>query len=118
MNSRCSVRNVHDVIASFDEVKCLMVKSTGFGGLLKFPSLSHLNRKFALWLMSKVEETSQYIVIDSCRSFPFTKEDVHLVFGIPAAGKRVALLDRGRDDSSVQFVCRCLGLEGKDARCI
>jgi hypothetical protein len=118
MNSRCSVRHVHDVISSFDEVKCLMVKSIGFGGLLKFPMLPHLNRKFALWLMTKVEETSQSIVVDSCRSFLFTKEDVHLVFGIPAAGKRVALEDGGRDDSRVQFVRRCLGLEGKDARCI
>jgi hypothetical protein len=53
MNSRCSVRHVHDVISSFDEVKCSMVKSIGFGGLLKFPMLPHLNRKFALWLMTK-----------------------------------------------------------------
>ncbi|KAG2627877.1 hypothetical protein PVAP13_3KG265019 [Panicum virgatum] len=53
-SSRSSIKQLYDVLASFDEPKKELVRSPGFGGLLKFPALRKINRRFAVWLMSKV----------------------------------------------------------------
>ena len=93
INSRCCLRLVNEVISRFDEKKRELLESIGFVGLLKFLHHSQTNRKFAIWLLSKVDESTQSVVIDSCRSFSFGKEDVRMVFGIPSFSNRVVQTD-------------------------
>lgn len=118
VNSRSCLRIVHEVIARFDERKRDLVKSIGFGGMLKFPFHTQINRRLAIWLMTKVDESRQSIYIDSDRCFTFCGEDVPMVFGIPASGKRVLQTDGARSDSRVDYVRCFLGLQGKDAKCV
>lgn len=118
VNSRSCLRIIHEVIARFDERKRDLVKSIGFGGMLKFPFHTQVNRRLAVWLMTKVDEGRQRIYIDTCRCFTFCREDVHMVFGIPASGKRVVQTDGARSDSRVDYVRCFLGLQRKDAKCV
>lgn len=115
--TRCSVKSVHEVISQFDSAKRELVKSIGFGGLLQFPALTEINRNLAVWLLRKADVNSQSIVIDHSRIFTFSKEDVKLAFGIPAAGKRVMQIESGCPGSQVAYVRSCLNLTGKDSRC-
>ncbi|CAD6232326.1 unnamed protein product [Miscanthus lutarioriparius] len=85
----CSVRLIHEVVSKFDLKKRDLVKSTGFEGILHFPCIKQINRKFGLWLMSCVDESSQTLVIGDNIGIKFSKEDVGKVIGIPCAGKRI-----------------------------
>ncbi|KAK3154544.1 hypothetical protein QOZ80_2BG0191930 [Eleusine coracana subsp. coracana] len=115
--SRCSVRSVHEVISRFDCNKRKLVNETGFGGLLHFPPLRQMNHRFSVWLMSKVDEESQALVLDDRRIIRFSKVDVGLVFGIPCSGKRV--VDRSaRKEKQTTFSRNIPGLELKDQRSI
>lgn len=87
--SRCCVRLIHEVVCKFDNTKRELVQSTGFGGMLYFPPMKQINRKFAHWLMSCVDEVSSSIVIGDHINLKFSKEDVATVFGIPCSGKSV-----------------------------
>ena len=91
-SSRSSIKQLFDVLSSLDENKKQLVRSIGFGGLLMFPALRQINRRFAVWLMSKVDPLSQTLVIDSEKKLPFNKEDVERVFGIPSSGNSVFAL--------------------------
>ena len=64
-STRTSIKQIYDVISLFDEFKRELLKSIGFGGLLLFPSLRQINRRFAVWLMSRVDPLTQTLVIDS-----------------------------------------------------
>ena len=46
--SRCSVRLIHEVVLKFDSKEIELVKSTCFEGMLLFPPIKQINRKFAL----------------------------------------------------------------------
>nr|CAB3449396.1 unnamed protein product [Digitaria exilis] len=89
VSAKSSVKLLYDIISRFDDFKRDLVKSIGFGGILCFPPLRQLNRRFAVWLMSKVDPRSQTLVIDDSRRIRFTKEDVFRVFGIPCSGRSV-----------------------------
>lgn len=89
VSAKYSVKLLYDIISRFDDFKRDLVKSIGFGGILCFPPLRQLNRRFAVWLMSKVDPRSQTLVIDDSRRIRFTKEDVFRVFGIPCYGRSV-----------------------------
>lgn len=99
-SSRSSIKQLFDVLSSLDENKKQLVRSIGFGGLLMFPALRQINRRFSVWLMSKVDPLSQTLVIDSEKKLPFdsekklpfNKEDVERVFGIPSSGNSVFAL--------------------------
>ncbi|TVU35744.1 hypothetical protein EJB05_17647, partial [Eragrostis curvula] len=108
VSSRCAVRSLHEVVSAFDERKKKLVKSIGFGGLLNFPYLKQINRRFSVWLMSKVDVSSISIVIDSSRIIRFGKEDVSLVFGIPCRGRTVTkrgCLKKDRKQASNDGLC-------------
>jgi len=91
-SSRSSIKQLFDVLSSLDENKKQLVRSIGFGGLLMFPALRQINRRFSVWSMSKVDPLSQTLVIDSEKKLPFNKEDVERVFGIPSSGNSVFAL--------------------------
>ncbi|KAL6639320.1 hypothetical protein ACP70R_023050 [Stipagrostis hirtigluma subsp. patula] len=118
VNSRCAVRLVHEVISRFDSKKRELVKTIGFGGLLFFPNLNQINRRLSVWLMSKVDETSQSIVVDCNRRYNFSKEDVRIVFGIPSDGMPVQDVRPAKMEEHHDFVRQCLGVGGKDCRSI
>ncbi|KAL6653008.1 hypothetical protein ACP70R_011933 [Stipagrostis hirtigluma subsp. patula] len=98
---RCAVKVVHDVISRFDSQKRDLVTAIGFGGLLDLPPLYQINRKFAVWLLSKVDQIGQCIVLDRTRVIPFAKEDVAMIFGIPCHGNNVVELKSGRSTTAV-----------------
>ena len=87
--SRCCVRLMHEVVSKFDPKKRELVESTGFGGMLHFPPMRQINRKFAMWIMGCVDESSETIVVGDHIRIKFTKDDIRTVFGIPSCGKRV-----------------------------
>ncbi|KAG2634706.1 hypothetical protein PVAP13_2NG395200 [Panicum virgatum] len=89
-STRSSIKQVYDVISSFTEQKRDLVRSIGFGGILLFPPLKNINRRFAVWLMSRVDPLSQTIVVNNCKRIKFNKTDVEKVFGIPCHGKVVS----------------------------
>jgi len=88
-SSRSSIRQLHDVLSSFDAQKREVVRSIGFEGILLFPALKQINRRFAVWLMSKVDPVTQTIAIDSSKQLYFSKKDIDRVFGIPCNGRSV-----------------------------
>ncbi|CAO2192116.1 unnamed protein product, partial [Urochloa humidicola] len=49
--ARCSFSHLHDVIQRLSDRKRELVKETGFGGLLHFPAIRQLDRRFVVWLM-------------------------------------------------------------------
>lgn len=86
---KSSIKYLHDIISSFDAVKRDLVQSIGFGGILCFPPLRQINRRFGVWLMTRVDPRSQSLVIDDSRRIRFSKEDVFRIFGIPCSGRSV-----------------------------
>ena len=89
-STRSSIKQVYDVISAFDDKKKELVTSIGFGGLLFFPPLRQINRRFAVWLMSRVDPLSQMLVIDSAKRIKFNKVDIEHVFGIPCRGSSIS----------------------------
>jgi len=80
---------LYDIISSFDDHKKQLVQSIGFGGLLMFPALRQINRRFAAWIMSRVDPLSQTLIIEPSKQISFNKDDVERVLGIPSQGKSV-----------------------------
>ncbi|PUZ50896.1 hypothetical protein GQ55_6G110700 [Panicum hallii var. hallii] len=114
VSSRCSISHLHDCIAGLTDRKKELVKSIGFEGLLLFPNIRQLNRRFILWLMNKVDPLTPAMVIGSTRKIVFDKEDVARVFGIPSQGLSVA--DNGKPGNEVVASIKraYLGIDPKD----
>jgi len=91
-SSRSSIKQLYDIISSFDDHKKQLVQSIGFGGLLMFPALRQINRRFAAWIMSRVDPLSQTLIIEPYKQISFNKDDVERVLGIPSQGKSVLSL--------------------------
>ncbi|OQU78177.1 uncharacterized protein LOC8076993 isoform X1 [Sorghum bicolor] len=87
--SRCSVRLIHEVVSTFGSQKKELVRAVGFQGLLYFPSLKQINLRFSAWLMSRVDESSQTILIGDGTCIHFDKDDIAKVFGIPVGGMSI-----------------------------
>ncbi|CAD6260357.1 unnamed protein product [Miscanthus lutarioriparius] len=89
VSSRCSVRLIHDIISKFGPEKVELVRSIGFEGLLHLPLLKQNNLWFSTWLMSRVDELSQTLLIADGARIHFNKADVARVFGIPASRRSI-----------------------------
>ncbi|RLN24563.1 hypothetical protein C2845_PM07G01500 [Panicum miliaceum] len=86
---RSSIHNVYKIISGLSERKKELVESIGFGGLLHFPAIQQINRKFSLWLMSRVNGLNDILSISEDISIQIDKEDIAKVFGIPCGGTKV-----------------------------
>jgi len=117
-STRTSIKQIYDVISSFDEFKRELVKSIGFGGLLLFPSLRQINRRFAVWLMSRVDPLTQTLVIDSKKKIKFGKTDVERVFGIPCSGSIISETGMARRDIISKVTTVYLGEDSRQSRSI
>ena len=89
-SSRSSIKHLYDVIPCFDERKKELVRAIGFGGILDFPPLRQINWRFAVWLMSSVDPSSQTLVIDPANRTKFNKVDVDRAVGIPCRGRSIS----------------------------
>ncbi|RLN25353.1 RHOMBOID-like protein 1 [Panicum miliaceum] len=74
-SSRSSIKHLYDVLSSFDENKKRLVRNAGFGGLLYFPPLRQINRRFAVWLMSRVDPLEHTLIIDASRRIKFERNE-------------------------------------------
>lgn len=93
-----------------------LVTSIGFQGLLFFPNIRNLNRKFILWLMDRVDPLTSSLEIDDKRRIEFDKHDVGHVFGIPTSGISLGEMGKPRVEASIKR--KFLGIEAKDNRSI
>ena len=110
VSSRCAVRIVHETMAKLVPEKVRLVQSIGFGGLLTLPGMKMINKRFSLWLLSKVDTARKAIVIDNHRALAFSATDVNLVLGLPCGGKPVVSRRHPRGSratllSSNSFAC-------------
>ncbi|CAL5005592.1 unnamed protein product [Urochloa decumbens] len=116
--SRCSFSQLCDVVKGFDVMKRKLAEETGFGGLLKFPPLKQVDRRFALWLLCRVDVVARVLVLEQSRKIKLSKGDVAMVFGIPCGG----LLVPSEGRPSRQVVCKVLseflGISTKEVRSI
>jgi len=76
-------------VSTFGSQKKELVRAVGFQGLLYFPSLKQINLRFSAWLMSRVDESSQTILIGDGTCIHFDKDDIAKVFGIPVGGMSI-----------------------------
>lgn len=118
LSSRCCVRLINEVVRKFDKTKRDIVQSTGFGGMLYFPPVKQINRKFAHWIMSCVDELSSSIVIGEHINIKFCKEDVATVFGIPCSGKSVLHSGISNREAKEKVITQYLGNAFKEHRSI
>jgi len=95
-----------------------LVTSIGFQGLLFFPNIRNLNRKFILWLMVRVDPLTSSLEIDDKRRIEFDKHDVGHVFGIPTSGISVGEMGKPRVEVIASIKRKFLGIEAKDNRSI
>ncbi|KAG2639135.1 hypothetical protein PVAP13_2NG633501 [Panicum virgatum] len=111
-SSRSSIKQLYDIISSFDDHKKQLVQSIGFGGLLMFPALRQINRRFAAWIMSRVDPLSQTLVIEPSKQISFNKDDVERVLGIQSQGKSV--LSLGAPSKQLVNKVSDMYLQGRD----
>ncbi|XBI30108.1 hypothetical protein VPH35_053935 [Triticum aestivum] len=83
ISSRCSVKKLHDFLASFDEENRQYVVEMDFRGLLELPKITRTYRHFLMSILGHVDEEASSITIDHKRDVQFYDEDVHTVVGIP-----------------------------------
>ncbi|XP_044408724.1 uncharacterized protein [Triticum aestivum] len=89
ISSRCSVKKLHDLLASFDEEKRQYVVEMDFGGLLELPKITRTDRHLLMSILGHVDEEASCITIDHKRDVQFYDEDVHTVLGIPCGAAPV-----------------------------
>jgi hypothetical protein len=118
VSSKGTIKHVFDVISKFCEKKKALVEAIGFGGILHFPPLRQMNRRFALWVMSRVDPLSRTMVIDGTRMISFVKEDVARVFGIPCGGQLVSQLSTTQEEVISKVMDGYLGMQLRDYRSI
>ncbi|CAN6210326.1 unnamed protein product [Urochloa humidicola] len=116
--ARCSFSQMFDVVNGFDAAKRALVEETGFGGLLKFPALKQIDRRFALWLMCRVDVVARTLVLDESRKIKLNKCDVSHVFGVPCTGRLVAAYGRPGRDVVCKVSAEYLGLSPREVRSI
>lgn len=88
ISSRCSVKKLHDLLASLDEERRQYVLEMDFGGLLELPKITRTDRHFLMSILGHIDEEASSITIDHKRDVQFYDEDVHTVLGIPCGAAR------------------------------
>ncbi|CAL4999831.1 unnamed protein product [Urochloa decumbens] len=117
-SARCSFGQLHDVIQRFDEKKRGLVEEAGFGGLLQFPAIRQVDRRFLVWLMCRVDALTETLVINEHQKIKFHKSDVAKVFGVPCGG--LTIPENGRSSKEVvsKAMCDLFGMEYSRCRSI
>ncbi|CAL5051405.1 unnamed protein product [Urochloa decumbens] len=118
VSSRSSFCHLHDVIQGFSDKKRELVRETGFGGLLQFPAIRQVDRRFVVWLMCRVDSVASSLVLRNDVTIKFGNVDVNRVFGIPCAGKKVPENGRARKDVIARVMKDYFGIEDSKNRSI
>uniref|UniRef100_A0A0D9XBC6 Uncharacterized protein n=1 Tax=Leersia perrieri TaxID=77586 RepID=A0A0D9XBC6_9ORYZ len=109
--SRSSVKKVSSLIAKMNQEKRDIIEEIGFGGLLRLPHLTKVDRGFTFWLLSNVDCESRKILVPGRDEVTMDDAEVQRCLGIPR-GKRV-VCGLGRDNGCVKldFIQFCIGAE-------
>lgn len=118
LQSRCTVRTVHEAISRFDPKKRGLVEAMGFGGLLSIPHIKSTNRRFSAWLMGMVDVAHPSLRFRDGSSISFYKSDVATVFGIPASRKRIKEAQHLSKEEKQRMKLRFWPLSGKEQHSI
>lgn len=112
--SRSSVIHVVSIVAKFDQMKRDLVREIGFEGILDLPHITKVDRKFTLWLLTKLDpETRSIVVNDQCITDVIDFE-VARILGIPCGSRDVCSLDVGDKKSKLEFIHHFVGTTEAD----
>ncbi|CAO2200708.1 unnamed protein product [Urochloa humidicola] len=78
VTAKCSFSQMHDVIQRLDVRKKQLVMETGFYGLLYFPPIRQMDRRFVVWLMCRVDALAQTLIVSEEVKIRFCKEDIRI----------------------------------------
>lgn len=84
-----SVANLTEIIAGFSVEKKELVKSIGFGMLLKLLPLNKFPRQLAFWVMRNIDKNTEELEVNKGVKIKMTEHDVELVLAIPRKSKIV-----------------------------
>jgi len=107
--SRSSVTHVAYIVSKFNDVKKNLVKEIGFGGILELPQITKVDRKFTLWLLTKVDPEKHCIIVNDQCIADVIDFEVARIMGIPCGTREVCSLDSTDKKSKVEFVQQFIG---------
>ncbi|CAL4921183.1 unnamed protein product [Urochloa decumbens] len=116
--AKCSFSRLYDVIGRLSERKKELVREIGFGGLLYFPAIRQVDRRFVVWLMCRVDALAQTLVVGDNIRVKFVKEDVERVFGIPCGGKMVGAIGKAKKMAVGKLISDMVGIDYSKCRSI
>ncbi|KAL6906449.1 hypothetical protein ACP4OV_004050 [Aristida adscensionis] len=70
-----------DILSALPQETQRVVSDLGFGGLVKLPKILLVDRRFSLWLLSRVCTSSMSLRLGNGSVVPLTEESVQLVLG-------------------------------------
>ncbi|KAJ1260669.1 hypothetical protein BS78_10G250400 [Paspalum vaginatum] len=110
--SRSSVTHVAYIISKFDETKKELVRQIGFQGLLDLPHIAKVDRKFTVWLLSKLDPETRTFVVNGQCVVDIVDFEVALIMGIPCGSRTVSELEGADRKKKLDFIQHCIGSDG------
>lgn len=107
--SSCMVDKISSVFRSFDRQKADLVKSIGFGGLLRIPCLRNVSVDLTLWLYQRYDPRSRCLHLDGGVDLYVKDADANLILGIPFEGLDVKFMEMSFDDNARSFEHKLFG---------
>lgn len=109
--SRSSVTHIANIVNKFDQVKKDLVKETGFHGILDLPQIPKVDRKFTVWLLTKLDVETKCIVVNGQCVTDVIDFEVSRIMGIPVGNRVVCPLDNDQRMCKLDFIQNCIGSE-------
>lgn len=81
-----------------------MVREIGFGGILDLPQITKVDRKFTLWLLTKVDPEKRCIIVNDQCITDVNDFEVARIMGIPCGSREVCSLDSTDKKSKLEFI--------------
>lgn len=107
--SRSSVTHVAYIVSKFDDVKRDLVREIGFHGILDLPQISKIDRKFTLWLLTRLDVEKKCIIVNDQIVTDIIDFEVARILGIPCGRRQVCALDCGDKKSKIDFIQHSIG---------
>ncbi|CAN6285601.1 unnamed protein product [Urochloa humidicola] len=107
--SRSSVTHVAYIVGKFNQAKQDLVREIGFHGILELPQIAKVDRKFTMWLLTKLNPETKCIVVNDQEVTDVNDFEVARIMGIPCGNKCVCPLDGDDRKSKLDFVRNCIG---------
>ncbi|PAN19765.2 hypothetical protein PAHAL_3G298000 [Panicum hallii] len=101
-----SARKVNMIVSKFGELKKNLVRNIGFGGILDLPLFNKVDRKFTIWILSRIDCLRWVIVVNGEDQTDIVDMDVQRILGIPCGSRAVSALNS--NELVMQFEFRSL----------